>query len=85
MTPAELHLLPDWPAVMDRGTAELYLGNRPAILDALVGRAYLKPFVNRRKAVLFRRVDVDAALTIAIANGDELEREGPKAGSGEER
>lgn len=72
MKTAELHFLPDWPTLMDVDTATMYLCKRPRILEALVERGYLKPVTDRHRSKLFRRVDIDTALSIAVQNQDDL-------------
>ena len=72
MNRATLSTLPDWPALMDVDTATLYLGNKPQILDTLVERRYLDPLTDRHRCKTYRRGDIDAALAVAKAKGDQL-------------
>lgn len=74
MNNATLSNLPDWPALQDVETAILYLGNKGQLLEALVERGYLEPFTDRHRCKTFRRSDIDAALALAKAKGDQLEK-----------
>jgi hypothetical protein len=73
MKSTELAHLPDWPAVMDIGTAVLYLGGKAQILAALEARGYLDRFTDRHKCVTYLRSAIDAALEAARRNEDDLQ------------
>lgn len=71
MNLAKLSICPDWPALMDTATAELYLGGSPSKLQWLVEEGYLVPFTNAHRDRTFRREAIDRALAMAAAvNGE---------------
>lgn len=67
-----LDTCPDWPAVMDREVATLYLGGKKTLLFTLVALGHLRPLTEGHRNTAFIRRDMDAALAIVSASPAQI-------------
>jgi len=72
----QLAAMPDWPALMNAGTAALYLEISEASFLALARRSSLRPVDLGLSVVRWRKVDLDTLVGALPARGAQGQAEG---------